>query len=331
MAFAVKGVFLYYVVWIFFIGIAVRFAATAACQINISKWFFNKRGLAMAIFYTSGGLGGYIFTYLFANLIENHSWRSVWVVMMLCGVLTVILALVILKESPEDVGQQIDNGKTAETSHKKFSLSRFVPKFAAINKTSDTWTLTEAKKNKVFYVLIYFQFVVSFYMVSIGNLGIGYLNELALGPGVAAAAIATYSLTNIFGRLLVGVISDHVDSKYILFISSVLMGIGLLFMMFAKNAAMALVFSWIAGIGFGMFIVTPSNALVNYFGSKHYSDIISSFGFISGILCGFNSLIMGALCDLTGSSFIVWCISLGFVAISVILSLAIKIPRKEHL
>jgi MFS family permease len=109
------------------------------------------------------------------------------------------------------------------------------------------------------------------------------------------------------------------------------MGIGLLFMMFAKNAAMALVFSWIAGIGFGMFIVTPSNALVNYFGSKHYSDIISSFGFISGILCGFNSLIMGALCDLTGSSFIVWCISLGFVAISVILSLAIKIPRKEHL
>lgn len=242
MSFAVKGVVLYYVVWVIFIGIAVRFAATAACQINISKWFFKKRGLAMAIFYTSGGLGGYIFTYLLSSLIEHYSWRSVWVVMMLCGVLTVLLALLVLKESPEDVGQQIDNGTEASAVENKFSIGKFVPRFAAVNKTSDNWTLNEAQRNKTFYFLIYFQFVVSFYMVSIGNLGIGYLTELSLGPGAAAAAIATYSLTNIFGRLLVGAIGDHVDSKYILFISSVLMAVGLLFMMFAKSVAMAFAF-----------------------------------------------------------------------------------------
>lgn len=328
MAFAVKGVFLYYFVWIFFIGIAVRFAASAACQINISKWFFKKRGLAMAIFFTSGGLGGYIFTNLLSNLIKYYSWRSVWVVMMLCGVLTVLLVLFILKEDPKDIGQQIDGGESTGAAKSKLDIGKYVPAFAAITKTSDNWTLKEARKNKTFYYLIFFQFVVSFYMVSIGNLGISYLGGLPLGADAAAKAIAMYSLANIFGRLLVGILNDHIDSKCIFAVSTVLMGVGLACMMFAKNTAMAFTFSWVGGIGFGMFIVTPSNALVNYFGSRHYPEIVSSFGFISGIICGFNSLIMGALCDLTGSSFIVWIISLGFVAVSLLLSLTMKIPTK---
>lgn len=141
-------------------------------------------------------------------------------------------------------------------------------------------------------------------------------------------AIGTYSLANLFGRLLVGMMSDYIDSKYIFLVSTALMAIGLLIFIFAQNSEMAFSFSWIAGIGFGMFIVTPTNALVNYFGSTHYSSILSFFGLIAGIICGFNSLIMGALCDLTGNSFIVWCISLVLVVAAFLLSLKMEIPQK---
>lgn len=329
MYFWVNSIFLYYIVWVIFIGIAVRFAASSACQISISKWFFEKRGLAMAIFFTSGGLGGYLFTPFLSKLVATYSWRSAWLTMMFCGMLTTLLALFFLKESPADVGQQIDNGNSGTRPSRKSRIKKMIPQFAAIKKTAGSWSLSEAKRNKTFYVLIFFQFVVSFYMVSISNLGISYLNTLSLGSGIAAMAIGTYSLANLFGRILVGMMSDYIDSKYIFLASTALMAIGLLLFIFAQNSEMAFLFSWIAGIGFGMFIVTPTNALVNYFGSAHYSSILSFFGLAAGVICGFNSLIMGALCDLTGNSFIVWCISLALVVAAFFMSLKMEIPQKQ--
>ena len=50
MAFLVKGAPLYYVAWMLLLSFGVRFASTTACQLNIAKWFFRKRGLAMAIY-----------------------------------------------------------------------------------------------------------------------------------------------------------------------------------------------------------------------------------------------------------------------------------------
>lgn len=104
-------------------------------------------------------------------------------------------------------------GNSGTHSSKKRKIKKIIPRFAAIKKTSESWSLSEAKRNKTFYLLIFFQFIVSFYMVSISNLGISYLNTLSLGSGIAAMAIGTYSLANLFGRLLVGMMSDYIDSK----------------------------------------------------------------------------------------------------------------------
>lgn len=105
------------------------------------------------------------------------------------------------------------------------------------------------------------------------------------------------------------------------------MALGLGCLMFSYITIVGYMFAWIAGIGFGMFIVTPSNALINYFGSAHFADISSSFGLISGLLCGFNSLIMGFLYDITGSTMIIWYISAAFVIIGFVLAFTMKVPR----
>lgn len=331
MAFVVREILLYYLVWIIFISIAVRFAASSACQINIAKWFLKKRGLAMSIFFTSGGMGGFIFTHLLSSVVKTYSWRKVWSILMLCGVLTVFLAVFVLKEHPEDVGQQVDNGDSFSKSENKRNtekIGNYIPQFIATNKTNDGWTLREVRKEKTYYYLIYFRILVSFYMVAIGNFCFGYLDALMLGENLAATAIGMYSLANIIGRLLSGMLSDYIDSKYIILISSVLMIIGLLFLLFAQNTAMVLAFSWISGIGFGTFLVTPSNALVNYFGSQYYSAILSSFGFVSGIIGSFSSLILGALCDLAGSSIVVWYATLVTIAVAFFLALRISPPQK---
>lgn len=326
MSFAADGVVLYYVVWVVFIGFAVRFAATSACQINISKWFFKKRGLAMAVFFTSGGLGGYLFTPFLTDVMGRYSWRAVWCVMGICGIVAAICTIAVIKENPEDIDEQIDGSINSAVNCRRLDISRFIPHAAAAAKTTENWTLSQVKKEKTYYILIFFQFLVSFYMVSIGNFAMSYMKTIGMTAEAAALIIGTYSLANIFGRLIVGAINDYVDSKLIFMVSTVLMEIGLGCMLYADSSILGYSFSWVAGIGFGMFIVTPSNALLNYFGSANYAEIVSSYGFTSGILCGFNSLIMGALCDITGDTMIIWIISLILVMIGFFFAANIKIP-----
>jgi len=328
MAFLVKGVLLYYVAWMLFLSFGVRFASTTACQLNIAKWFFRRRGLAMAIYMTSGGVGGYILTPLFTRITQQYSWRGVWALMAAFGLATAILSLLIVKEDPNDIGQQLDGGEGQEKEKKKGGAALRIPAALALKKTTDSWTLKEARGQSVFYCMVYFQFLISFYMISITSLGISHFKALGFDAATAALIIGSYSLANLFGRLLVGFVNDHIDTKYILFASGCLMAAGLILMMFAQNEIMAYSFAWLAGIGYGMLIVTPPNALANYFGSAHYAGILSMVGLISGLICCFNPLIMGSLTDLTGSSMIVWYISLAFVAVGIVISLVMKAPKK---
>ena len=78
MALVGRSVWFYYVFWIFFIGFGMRFGTLLPEQVNISKWFFNYRGLAMALLLTAGGVGGYIFTPVctWVNML-NALWSTV--------------------------------------------------------------------------------------------------------------------------------------------------------------------------------------------------------------------------------------------------------------
>lgn len=317
MAFFVQSVVVYYVVWIVFIGIGVRFGSLSPCQINISNWFFRKRGMAMAIFLTAGGVGGFIFAPLMNSVRNTFSWRHVWMVLMLCSLLAFLTALIFVKEKPADVGQEIDGGTTAAIQKEKITRTY---------KSSDPWTLSEVRKQPVYYQIIFFQFCVAFLMIAIGNQGINHMVQIGLTSEVAAAAIATFSLVNTLGRLLVGFVSDRFEMRFLLVGGAILVMIGLIALCFAETKALAYMFAACTGLGYGIYIVAPANIILNYFGTHDYANINANFNLVSGLVGGFNSVIIGALFDLTGSYYIIWAITCVFMLISIVAALKTKPP-----
>lgn len=103
-----RGILTYFIGWLPFVAVGQRFGAMAPPQISIANWFYSKRGLATALFFTSGGVAGFIFMPLMTEIAERFSWRHTWFTIAGFSLISFLLVTLFLKNKPEDVGQIID-------------------------------------------------------------------------------------------------------------------------------------------------------------------------------------------------------------------------------
>lgn len=317
MAFIIKSVEMYYIVWILFIGFGMRFGTLIPSQVSLSKWFFRYRGLAMAILLTAGGIGGYLFTPLCTYVNMAYSWRHVWLMISVCIALTILLVLLFLRESPECLGQELDGGQEAGNARqmKKTPLRAY--------KTTDPWELKDARKCASLYMLIFLFFASSYQLSAISSQGINHLLLQGIDRAAAAGAVGLFALINTFGRLAVGILEARMSAKRILCFGAALSILGFAGMLFAYSVSAAYLALILAGLGYGIMMVAPQNMLLNYFGSYDYAKINGLFSLAAGVLAAFPAVMIGWLYDLNGTYAFAWV--LGIVMMTVALGIAVCI------
>lgn len=319
MAFIVKGFISYMFVWIFLVSVSY-FGGMVPSQISISKWFFQKRGLAMSIFLTIGGSAGFFFSPIMNKITTMYSWRHCWLLIGACSAVVSIITLLFYKESPKDIGQEIDGGYVESKIDNSINST-------TIHKTKELWTISDVRKEKTFYFIIILQLSISFLLTSISNQGVNHMNNLGLERAVAAAVVGTFSLVNTFSRLIIAPFTDKIETKKIVMIGILCVSVGIVFLFNADSIYTAYSFAAFAGLGFGLCMVGPQNMLLNNFGSTDYANISSFYFFITGVLASFNAVIIGFIYDITNSYNAVWSISLGLLTLSFINMILLKHPK----
>lgn len=320
MAFFVHNAIVYYFVWIVLFSIGMRCGGLIAMQTILSNWFFHKRSLAMSLLLTAGGIGGYIFAPVMNRINTALSWNAVWVtIAVLCGI-TFLLVIFFLRERPEEMNQQIDNGVAApvKTGSKKQ---------AKTYKTTEVWTLQETIRKPAFYYLIIAFFTASFLMASVGNYAVNHLTLLKIDSAKAAAAVGYFALINTAGRMLVGTLDGRVSMKYVTLFAATVAAVGEVLMVRAGSFGIALVALICIGIGYGVLMVASQTLLLDYFGTSHYSEINGVFGMVAGILSSLPTVIIGFLFDLSGNYSSAWLLGLGFCALTFVCMLISRPPR----
>src|SRR3972149_6595140 len=79
--------------------------ATVGIGALVSRWFFEKRGMAMGFGVTSFGLGGLLLIPLTGYLIPQIGWRMVYLTLaVMVIVVTLPIATFVLKNTPEEMG-----------------------------------------------------------------------------------------------------------------------------------------------------------------------------------------------------------------------------------
>lgn len=292
-------------------------------QTVINQWWVRKRGTVMGI---SGlimsliGMG--VFPTLVFALISTYDWRIAFGILGMAVLLLMMpVGLLFFRNKPEEY-QLHPDGMTIPVSNELLMVDD-------LHTIEENWTLSEAIKTRVFWILVIgtasFAFLgtgIFFHLVSI-------FDTQGLSAALAASVFVPVSIAAALSTLLGGYLADHFPLKYLLAFSLVMQAVSLFSVKILSGPGTAILFGVILGASMGISRTVGTVVWPAFYGRANLGSI---YGFISAIgIVGaaIGPLPFGLVFDKTGSYQSVLVISAVVSILLGVLSLSIQKPTKS--
>jgi MFS family permease len=297
------------------LSVADAFMGQIPATTIVHNWFMARRGVVMGFVNSGAGFGGLIFSPFMALLIRDFGWRHGLYVLALI-ILVLAIPSVLLRNRPQDVGQWVDGVDGREIPPHEHSdaigtvqvtLRRMVrsPLYWAVFVIFgiEAWSLGVFAADQVLFLQAQ---------------GVGSLaSSGALGFAAGVAAVAGI----LFSRL-----TDKFSPYYTLIGSTVLMLVGSIFFLSARDAVLLWLYSFLFGAGYGTLVPAVPVALSRYFGAREFSKMFGVGQILVGLMGGLGPWVTAQISDRTGSYTIPIYLITGLLALSVIVAVAAR-PR----
>ena len=259
------------------VGGGVCSGAAIASQTALSRWFFRRRALAMSVLYSAGAIGGFCAVRFILPwaMKTGDGWRAGWWVIVALSTVAGVLALLFVKERPEDHGLKPD-GDTGE------SLAKGPAKPRPAYITATPWESREVLGRPTYWFMVFALVGGSGgYTLFLAH-GILHLQDLGHSFDAARNSIATMTWTGLLAKAIIMLLGDRFDPRYLWAVFMLFFGAGLVLLVDARAAWQVNAFATCLGIGFGGGVVCLMTVLGNYYGLK-------AFALLSGIAIAINT------------------------------------------
>lgn len=265
---------------------------------TLFPWFEKLRGRAMSLA-LAGPVGGMVLVPLLVYLTESHGFRTATVTAaFMLWVSLLPLAAFVIKRRPQDLGLLPDGAVE--------SAGVAAPSPAA----GREWTRRAALRTATFWFI-----AVPFALGFVAQVGF-IVHQLAflqpsLGQTRAAFVVSAMTFAALAGRVVAGVISDHVDRRVLSAGCVTIQGLALVTMAAVPSPGALLVGSMALGVGVGILIALPPLLTQEAFGTASFGTV---FAMVNGALQVGVSLgpsIVGILRDRWGGYGGAWCVLAG--------------------
>ena len=286
----------------------------------LANWFHRYRGTALGILSTSIGLGG-VLVFGVNRLIDTFGWRQTLVIIGIVTWVIGIPASLVVRNRPEPYGMAPDGEKTPPPPQKMDEEGGKRPI------TSDTgeYTVREASKTRPFQILALIVTLSSGAVHALSVHVMPYLTSTDFDRSTASIVAAVLVFSSTIGRFGMGWLATYINSRYLMTISLLLQGLGLLVLSFSKTLWEVALFMLLFGPGYGGVITLRLTLQADYFGKK-------AFGAIQGLMMavaitGTMSFpyLAGLFYDLSGSYRTTWLVMAGIIL--AVTPLALKLRR----
>lgn len=287
----------------------------------VPQWFISKRGRAISIAALGGMIGSALFPLLNVWLIEAFGWRVAWQVLGISIlVMFTPLALLIIRNRPEDIGLKPDNGAVLTKVEQEKQLSSDI-----------SWTVKEAKRTRTFWLLLFCVAIpalvntgMTFHLVSI-------FSEQSLAPETAATVLSLMAIVGFPVTFLAGYLVDKIRVQWMLAVVFAGEILSIFLLKQADILAAAILFGIVWGFMLGIERVTLGVIWPNYFGRQYLGSILGISMAVMVIGSALGPLPFGIFYDYFGRyEEILWTIMI-FPLLGIIAALMAKPPRKEML
>jgi MFS family permease len=253
----------------------------------VSRWFDKKRGLALGLSSMGVGLGTMAMAPFAAYLITNYSWRTAYLIIGLIAWGVVLPLSLLLKRDPSEVGA-LPDGARARAGEPRTEASSLQPNRASVRAVLRTRSFR-------LLALLWFLFAFNIFLV-ITHL-VPHITDIGFTPAQAAFVLSLVGMASIFGRLLMGVVSDRLGRRKAVATCTLIISVCMVWLIYAQDFSSLYLFALVYGFfysGFG----TTSAALVG--DTFEVGNIGTVFGLLEigfGVGAGLGPAIGGLVFD----------------------------------
>jgi MFS family permease len=273
-------------------AIGFGFGGLMAAMAVANDWFARKKPLAMGIVGAMGGLGGMIMIPALGVIILRVGWRNAyWVSAIICVVVAVV-ALLLVRNRPEDLGQTPDgrSGQVAGQPDARGGEARVID-----------WTLGEAAHTSALWLLVLFFITVQFTVSFILPHQVAFLRDKGFSMSVAAMAAGLVPGIGVVGRLVFGFLGLKFKVKLLTLAGQIILMLGVILALFADSLPIVIAYNSMMGFGFGMAYYGYFALLPSYFGRANYAKFMGISMMFAMTLGSLAAPISGRIFDVSKS------------------------------
>ena len=267
------------------IALGVSIGTVITTTTIIGNWFIKFRSTALTIAFLGTGLGGLLIPVLVWG-IKAYGWRTILDYIAVINLFIGFFVMIFMRHRPEQYGLLPDG------IDKDVILTNQIVKYT--NDSEISMDTKQILKEKSFW-LINLSFGISGIALStVMVFAIPSLSSIGFDPYVGAFVLTATSVLLFIGRLIIGLLADRFDKRYLLCITFALIGSGtLLFGMLTEVWHIAF-FVILYGVGHGGTVPVRFAYLADMYGRKSYGTVIgittttgAFFGILGPIYAGY--------------------------------------------
>lgn len=303
------------------IGSGLGFGSVIGLSTAVIRWFVRFRGRAMAIGFTASGVAGFVVAPLMNSIIglEGATWRSGWIVVAAVALLSAIVALLFVKERPEDFGQLPDGGAVpAGAAQRNAKLV-----------TRHDWDVGEALRSPVFWLVLAGSCATHYPFWMFTAHWIPVLKGLGHASSMYAFAMGLFVLGSLFGRLIGGWLMDWMSARYAFMLGlCCYLVASFLAVNLTRDALMPTYATGIIyGCGFGWAFVCLNTITGNFFGVRSFARLNGVVMMLSAVLCSPAAIVAGRLFDNYGGYGPAFVLNAALAALGICALFFARMPR----
>ncbi len=313
--------------WAFFLAYgaarAIDMAAlNLATTTAVANWFVRMRGRALGITTAGNACGVMLLVPLIQWMIEGPGWRFAWLVVGGgTGLLLAVLAAVLLRRRPEDLGLRPDG----DTERPAVAALAGV---AAVLPAQAEWTAAQARRSPIFWLLAVTSCAGQFAGAGLTTHQTALLAGNGLSPMTVAGAIGLYGFIWTGSTLVWGFLVERVPARIVFSIASLGVAACCVGALLVREPWMLLIYVAVYGVIGGARDALDATVWADYFGRGAVGAIrglsrplVIGSGALGGMVGGLGY-------DLTGN-YTVAMLALAAVALAGAVLALLAVPSRD--
>ena len=265
-------------VYILFLPPGMLLTGTLASQTMVSKWFTEKRGVAIGLSAMGTSLGGLTIPLITTALIDAYAWQGALMILAVVSIMVPLNFLILRHEPPAPASEE----------------------HADSHPTQTVWTSRQILTSVAFWIPIVSLIPMNAAFGGVQfNLG-AYMQDLGYEQSVAAQLISVTAFTMIIGKMFFGALGDRVDHRWLFWTMAVLVFFSMGLFEGEPTITELIIASVMMGFAVGGVMPMMGIAYSSRFGTVSFGKILGYVNLFM-MIGSFGSILSGWVFDLTGS------------------------------